>query len=292
MRVTEGSSAYGSLVGLQSAASRLADLQSQMSSGRQITKPSDSPTGTSTALGLRGELQRLSQYQSNATDALGWLNTVDSALSSSLTQLQNARTLVLQGLNYGSNNASSNEALAQQIDQLRQSTLALANATYLGRPIFGGTTAGTRAFDNSGTYIGDAGSVSRNVGANTSVAINQVGTDVYGPNGSNLFDVLAGISTDLRSNPGNLTADLASLDAGTTRISSQQGLAGALYQRVQNSQTVNAAGVVQRKSQLSEVEDIDLADIAIKVSSADASYQAALATTAKVRQTSLLDFLR
>jgi flagellar hook-associated protein 3 FlgL len=50
--------------------------------------------------------------------------------------------------------------------------------------------------------------------------------------------------------------------------------------------------VVQRKSQLSEVEDIDLADIAIKVSTADASYQAALATTAKVRQTSLLDFLR
>ncbi|MDQ1717548.1 MAG: flagellar hook-associated protein 3 FlgL, partial [Pseudonocardiales bacterium] len=92
MRVTEGSSAYGSLVGLQSAASRLADLQSQLSSGRQITKPSDSPTGTSTALGLRGELQRLSQYQSNATDALGWLNTVDSTLSSSLTQLQNART--------------------------------------------------------------------------------------------------------------------------------------------------------------------------------------------------------
>jgi flagellar hook-associated protein 3 FlgL len=292
MRVTEGSAAYRSLVGLQSAASRLADLQSQLSSGRQITKPSDSPTGTSTALGLRGELQRLSQYQGNATDALGWLSTTDSTLSSSVTQLQNARTLVLQGLNYGSNKTSSNEALAQQIDQLRQSTLALANATYLGRPIFGGTTAGTKAFDSSGTYVGDAGSVSRNVGANTSVAINQVGTDVYGPNGSNLFDVLAGISADLRSNPGNLTADLASLDAATTRISSQQGLAGALYQRVQNSQTVNSAGVVQRKSQLSEVEDIDLADIAIKVSAADASYQAALATTAKVRQTSLLDFLR
>ncbi|CAN5475572.1 flagellar hook-associated protein FlgL [soil metagenome] len=292
MRVTEGSASYASLVGLQTAASRLADLQAQMSSGRQITKPSDSPTGTSTALGLRGELKRLTQYQSNAGDAIGWLTTTDSALGSTVTQLQQVRTLVLQGLNAGANNPSSYQALAQQVDQIRQSTLALANSSYLGRPIFGGTTAGTQAFDASGSYVGDTGTVSRSVGANTSVAINQLGTTVYGANGSNLFDVLSSISADLVSNPTNLTGDLAKLDAATTTITSQRGLAGALYQRVQNTQLVNSTNTVQRTSQLSDIQDIDLADMAIKVSAADASYQAALATTAKVRQTSLLDFLR
>jgi len=292
MRVTEGSASYASLVGLQNSSSRLAQLQAQMSSGRQITKPSDSPTGTSTALGLRGELKRVTQYQSNATDAIGWLTTTDSTLSSTVTQLQKVRTLVLQGLNTGTNDSGSNAALAQQVDQLRQSTLALANATYLGRPIFGGTTSGSQAFDTSGNYLGDNGSVQRTVGANTTVTINSSGPAVYGPAGSTLFDVLSKISTDLTGNSAGLSGDLAALDAATTRISGQQGLAGAVYQRVQSSQSVNSTNSLSLQSQLSDVQDIDLADMAVKVSAADASYQAALATTAKVRQTSLLDFLR
>ena len=37
---------------------------------------------------------------------------------------------------------------------------------------------------------------------------------------------------------------------------------------------------------------IDLADMAVKVASANTAYQAALATTAQIRQTSLLDFLK
>lgn len=292
MRVTEGSAAYASLTGLQSTASTLADLQSQMSSGRQITKPSDNPTGTATALLLRGQLKRTTQYQANASDAIGWLTTTDNTLSSTMSQLQQARTVTLQGLNSGANSASSNEALAQQIDQLRQSVLSLSNATYLGRPIFGGTTSGTTAFDSSGNYVGDNGTVQRSVGDNTAVTINTSGTAVYGPNGSNLFDVLSGISADLRTNPSNLSTDLQSLDTAMARVSSQQGAAGAIYQRVQNAQTVTSSNVIQLQSQLSDVQDIDLADMAIKVSSADAAYQAALATTAKVRQTSLLDFLR
>ena len=292
MRVTEGSAAYNSLLGLQSTASRLSDLQSQLSSGRQITKPSDNPTGTATALGLRAELKRLNQYQSNATDALGWLTTTDTTLSSAVTQLQTVRTLVLQGLNTGASSASSNEALAQQVDQIRSSLIGLSNASYLGRPIFGGTTATTSAFDTSGKYVGDAGTVTRTVGPNTSLTINAVGTDVFGPNGSSVFDVLTGISASLRGNPANLNSDLSKLDAATTRISSQQGLAGSIYQRVQNSQSLVSSSTLNLKSQLSDIEDVDVADLAIKVSSADAAYQAALATTAKVRQVSLLDFLR
>lgn len=292
MRVTEGSAAYNSLLGLQSTASRLSDLQSQLSSGRQITKPSDNPTGAATALGLRAELKRLNQYQNNASDAIGWLTTTDTTLSSAVTQLQTVRTLVLQGLNTGAGSASANEALAQQVDQIRKSLIGLSNASYLGRPIFGGTTATTSAFDSAGKYVGDAGTVTRTVGPNTSLTINAVGTDVFGPNGSSVFDVLTGISASLRGNPANLNSDLAKLDAATTRISSQQGLAGSIYQRVQNSQNLLSSSTLSLKSQLSDIEDVDVADLAIKVSSADAAYQAALATTAKVRQVSLLDFLR
>ncbi|MCW2539553.1 MAG: flagellar hook-associated protein 3 [Frankiales bacterium] len=292
MRVTEGSSSYGALVGLQSSASRLADLQSQLSSGRQITKPSDSPTGTAQALNLRGEIKRMDQYQSSANDALGWLTTVDSTLSGTNTQLQKVRELMLQSANVGSNDSTSQATLAQQVDQIRTSLISMANTSYLGRPVFGGTTSGTVAFDASGSYVGDNGTVSRTVGPNATVDINSVGTDVYGPNSSNVFNLLSTISTTMTTNPSAVSGQLAQLDTAMTTISNVQGLAGAKYSRVQSTQTVASNNTLALKSQLSDLQDIDLADMAIKVSTADASYQASLATTAKIRQTSLLDFLR
>jgi flagellar hook-associated protein 3 FlgL len=292
LRVTEGSTSRGTLVGLQASAGRLSALQQQLSSGRQITRPSDDPTGTVSALQLRSQLKQLTQYQASGTDALGWLTTVDSAYSSISGQLQQVRTLVVQGMNTGTGSAASNEALAQQVDQARASLLSLANSSYLGRPVFGGTTAGTVAFDTSGSYVGDNGTVSRTVGPNTTVDLNTPGTTGFGPNGSNLFDLLSTISNDLRTNPSGLGADLTALDARQVAITGDQALAGAKYQRIQGVQTTSNANTIQLKSQLSDLQDIDLADMAVQVSTANAAYQAALATTAKVSQISLLDFLR
>lgn len=292
LRVTEGSTSRGALLGLQASASRLSQLQQQLSSGRQITKPSDSPTGTVSALQLRSQVKQLAQYQTSATDALGWLTTVDSAYSSISSQLQQVRTLVLQGMNTGTGNTSSNDALAQQVDQARSALLSLANSSYLGRPVFGGTTAGSVAFDSTGAYVGDSGTVSRTVGPNTTVDLNTPGTTAFGPNGGNVFDLLSTISNDLKTNPSALGADLSALDARQLAITGDQSLAGAKYQRIQSVQTVSSTNTIQLKSQLSDLQDIDLADMAVQVSSANAAYQAALATTAKISQTSLLDFLR
>jgi flagellar hook-associated protein 3 FlgL len=139
MRIAERSAARNTLAGVQSNASWVAAVQEKLSSGRQITKPSDSPSGTAAALQLRAELKRMDRHQSSATDAMSWLSTVDSSLTSVSNQVQQVRSLVLQGLNSGSGDANSNEALAQQVDQARSSLLSLANTSYLGRPVFGGT---------------------------------------------------------------------------------------------------------------------------------------------------------
>jgi flagellar hook-associated protein 3 FlgL len=292
MRVTEGSTSRNSLAGLQLNSSRLQALQEQMSSGRQITKPSDSPTGTVNALQLRSQLSQLTQFQANGTDAIGWLTTVDSSYSAITSQLQQVRTLVLQGMNTGTGNATSNEALAQQVDQARASLLSLANSTYQGRPVFGGTTAGAQAFDSTGSYVGDTGTVSRTVGPNTTVDLNTPGTTAFGANGSNLFDLLSDISNNLRTNPAALSGDLTQLDSRQVALTNDQALAGAKYQRIQNVQTTSNTNTIQLKSQLSDLQDIDLADTIVQVTTANTAYQAALATTAKVSQISLMDFLR
>ena len=292
MRVTESSTNRATLANIQLDASRLADLQEQMSSGRQITKPSDNPTGTVTALQLRSQLSQAKQFQANSNDALGWLTTVDSAYGSITSQLEQVRTLVVQGLNTGTGNPASNGALAQQVDQARASLLSLANASYQGRPVFGGTTAGSVAFDTSGNYVGDSGTVTRTVGPNASVDLNTQATATFGANGSNLFDLLSGIANALRTNPANLGSDLTQLDARQLAITSDRSLAGAKYQRIQTVQSAASTNSLQLTSQLSDLQDIDLAETVVQVTSANTAYQAALATTAKVGQISLMDFLR
>jgi flagellar hook-associated protein 3 FlgL len=253
-----------------------------------ITKPSDSPAGTVTSLALRSRLKQYLQYQANATDAIGWLSTVDTAYSSITAQLQQVRSLVVQAMNAG----TSNEALAQQVDQASIAVLSLANSSYLGRPIFGGTTAATVAFDSTGGYVGDTGAVIRMVGPDTSVQLNTPGTTGFGPEGNNVFVLLRKISNDLRTNPAELGADLTALDERQTAITADKDLAGAKYAQIQGVQASIAADAIELKSQLSNLEDVDLAQIAAEVSSANVCYQASLATAAKISQISLLDFLR
>jgi flagellar hook-associated protein 3 FlgL len=290
-RVTVGASSYRSLANLQASAGRLAALQDKLSSGQQINRPSDDPTGTVRALQLRGELKRSAQYAANASDALGFMTAADAAYQQASKIVQNARTLVVQGLNTGTADSGSSAALADQIDALRSSLISVANASYNGRPVFGGTTASSVAYDTSGNYVGDSGTVSRTVGPNDTVAVNQTGPAAFGTPGSDLFSLLGNISTALRTDPSSLSSTLGQLDTALDRLGGAQANEGATYQRVQASSTQLGTTDVALKSELSSVQDIDLADVAIKVTTANTTYQAALQTTANIRQLSLLQFL-
>ena len=278
---------------LQASSSKLADLQFQLASGTKLNKPSDSPADTAAALQLRAEAARQTQYDTNSNDAQGWLSQTDSTLTAVNTQLQSARTALVRGLNSGSLTSSDQATIANQIDSLRAGVLKLANTTYMGRPIFGGTTTGTTAFNSSGAYVGDSGVVTRTVAQGTTEAVSSSGTAVFGADGSNLFDVMSSASADLRSNNTTaLAGDLTKLDAAMQNISSQQASAGTTSARITDLQTTAASQTLTRTAQLSDLQDVDTASMAIQVSSANVAYQAALQTTASIRQTSLLDFLK
>jgi flagellar hook-associated protein 3 FlgL len=292
MRVTDRSAAYGALAGVQSAASRLSSLQAKMSSGHQITTPSDNPSGTVRAMQLRGAAKRYAQYDASATDAIGWLSTADSAYTRANALVQDARTLVVQGLNTGAESPAAAAAIADQVDAIRTSLIKVANTSYNGRPVFGGTTAGAAAYDAAGTYVGDSGVVSRTVGEKVTVQISQTGPQAFGSGPTDLFALLGTISTNLRTNPSALSANLTALDGALSTISSAQAGEGAAYRQVQNAQAVSAGIGTNLATQLSDLQDIDLADMAVQVTSANVTYQAALQTTANVRQLSLLNFLR
>jgi flagellar hook-associated protein 3 FlgL len=81
------------------------------------------------------------------------------------------------------------------------------------------------------------------------------------------------------------------MDTALAKVSGAQATEGAAYQRVQIAQSVQASNKLSLQTELSGIQDIDLADMAVKVSTAQVSYQASLQTTASIQQMSLLNFL-
>ena len=92
IRITQRTLNSSVLGNLQNNLTRMQKLQEQLSSGKAIRRPSDSPNGTLQSMQLRGETRANSQYVRSAGDGLGWLSTLDGTLSSTSTILQKARS--------------------------------------------------------------------------------------------------------------------------------------------------------------------------------------------------------
>ncbi|WP_300682332.1 flagellar hook-associated protein FlgL [Nocardioides sp.] len=293
-RVTQQMISQRSLNAVMGGLSSMAKYQEQLETGKKITRPSDDAAGTNTALRVRTALAEQNQYSRNASDGQSWLSTIDSTLSGVVTQLQRANVLALEGANDGAMSQSAAEALATEVDQIRASILQQANTDYLGRPVFGGTTSGSLAFDTTtGNYVGDGGSVTRRVGSGVSVRVDSDGTAVFGADGDNVFSHLNDLSAALKSGSNaDIQSSIAAVQADITRISSAQADEGARMNRLQQASDLASQAQLRLKTSLSDVEDVNLAEATINVQQAEVAYQAALAATGKTIQPSLLDFLR
>ncbi len=292
-RVTETSMTTKALGDLQRSAARGQKIQQQISSGKLLSRPSDSPTGTVTSLQLRGEVRATQQYSRNADDGMGWLGTIQDKLGDASSQILRVRDLTVQALNSSETDPSAREALAAEIDEVKQSLIGEANTSYLGRPVFGGTTSGNVSYDTDGTYKGDAGQTTRTVGPNSKVRIETTGPEAFGTGNTQLFQVLTNISKDIRSNDGlTLSGDLTNLDTAHDLLKSTLSDVGARYNRVTQMKQSSEDHLLSVSSQLSDIEDVDLPKAIMDLQIQQTSYQAALAATAKVIQPSLIDFLR
>src|SRR5688572_6183984 len=129
-RITQNSVAARTTGNLQLSLRRLAMTQDRLSSGKQMSRPSDDPVGTVSALRLRSGIRQTEQYVRNAEDGLGWLSAADNTLTSSLNQVRRVRDLTLQAAN-GANGEGERRAMAVEILAIRDSLIGLANTQHL-----------------------------------------------------------------------------------------------------------------------------------------------------------------
>jgi flagellin-like hook-associated protein FlgL len=292
MRITQRAVALTSLQGLNRNLDAVGKLQQQLTSGRLISAPSDSPTGTNKAMQTRGDQAAVAQQSRNITDATSWLEQGGSTLTEMLDTTRRVRDLTVQGLSTGGGSDASRKALATEVASLRQGLLSLANTAVQGRPLFGGVTTGGKAFDGNGDYVGTDGGVLRRLSASETVRVDVSGPGAFGVDDDNLFHVVDRIASHLVTTPDDLQADLTALDAVMNLMRTAVADVGSRAARVERAEQVNFDRSLLLQSELAATENVDLPNTIMKLEMQKVGYEAALAATAKVIQPTLLDYLR
>jgi flagellar hook-associated protein 3 FlgL len=146
MRVTNKMLSNSFLSDMRTNLSNLQTLQQQMTSGKEIRKPSDDPARVARAMQLHTDINANNQYKENINDTLNWLDTTDTALGQAGNILQRVRELMVQAGNaaYGTDEKKSiKNEVNQRIDEFAQ----VLNTSFDGKYIFGGTRGTTKPLD-------------------------------------------------------------------------------------------------------------------------------------------------
>lgn len=299
-RVTSTTQMRAAQANLQASAQRLAQLQDRSSSLKTMNRASDDPARAANALAVRAEQRATAQYTRNAENGDGWLTTLDSALGASTDILTAVRDLTVQGANTGAMSPAAKEALAVQIDGLREDLLKQANASYLGRTVFAGNSDAAAAFTPAGAYSGGstgsgAAPVERRVAADSTVRVDADGAAVFGTGADSVFTLLADISSDLRTPPTapdvNVSIHLAALDSRLATVIGARADVGARQARIESATAALTTEKGTLEAQRAQLEDVDLASVVLDLKLQEVAYQSALAVTARVIQPTLMDFL-
>lgn len=129
-------------VNLAKITTDMADINSQISSGRQMSKISDNPVNLVSALGMRSSLAELDQYQENLIYGESIITASESALSQMKEQIIQAKVTTIQALN-APITPEDRINIAPAIRNIIEQSITLGNTQISGKYIFGGyRTAG------------------------------------------------------------------------------------------------------------------------------------------------------
>ena len=114
-----------------------------------------------------------------------------------------------------------------------------------------------------------------------------------GLGGYDTFNMLSLLQEALQKNDRPaLSALVTSLDEGVRGVTALRAEVGVRTNTVSATQEMQADVTLQLTSLLSQTEDSDVAEVFTRLSQLNVGLQAALATSARIMQSTLLDFLR
>ncbi len=152
MRITNKIMQNNSLYNINNNKVTEDQLNTMMSTGKKLTRPSDDPVIAIRALRLRSNVTQLSQYyEKNAKDAESWLNVTADALSTITAVLTDS---VKQATKGASKDLTLDDldTIITQMDALAKEYYSTGNVDYAGRYVFTGFRTDTPlTFDKTTT---------------------------------------------------------------------------------------------------------------------------------------------
>lgn len=305
MRLSTATAYARSTDALSQQQGRLAELQSQMSSGKRVEKPSADPAAAAQAERLRARGARLEAQNRMLDQARSTLQQADSTIGAANEELQSIRELLLGASNDATLNDSDRAAIATQLSGSLSNLLSIANqGNGNGGYVFGGAGAESAPFVLSGqiTYQPQAGEQS--TAGSVNLPITQDGQRAFmslsdGAGGTQSIFTVVQAAIDALNDPTQTTAQrqnainagIGGLDTSIDRLSSMRTRVGESLRIVDSQNSLNQDSGLNLESRLSDLVDLDYASALTEFTSRQTAVQAAMQTYAQISKMSLFSYL-
>lgn len=275
----------------------IADLQRQLSTGKRVSDPSDDPVGVALALNLRDDVESVRAWRQNVEDSKSWLSATDDALNNYQDVVQRAHELAVQGSN-GTLSADQRTLIGAEVLALRDQIVETGNASFGGRYLFGGTQTNRAPMDAAGpglTAPVNTNTLNREVGQGQVMSVNVTADRLIDPPGAvpDIFQTLTDLGNALTAGDIQTASavGISRLDAHIASINSLRGEVGTKINRLELTSSRFDIDDIARQSQLSSIEDADIAKTIMDLQMRQNVLQGSLAVGSRVMQRSLVDFI-
>jgi flagellar hook-associated protein 3 FlgL len=266
------------------SASEEARLASELSSGLRVASLQDGPVAVAQSTLLGSSIAKDDTFVQTASNESSRLQVTDSTLGEVVTQITSALSTAVSG-NNGTLNASDLASVAQKLSGIRDQVLSLANTSYQGQYLFGGSQGSAPPFtlDTSTTpatanYNGDTSVQYVETPSGQNIQVNLPGSSVFGAAGSGVLGALNQLISDFSggATTAALTADTGALTTALGQLSTQRSTLDSALSRLQSTSTYTQTEESQLKVAQSNLVSADPAAVATQLSQAEVQHQALL----------------
>ncbi|WP_226037127.1 flagellar hook-associated protein FlgL [Aquibacillus saliphilus] len=295
MRVTQSMLSNNMLRNLSNSYNNLDKYMDQLSTGKKINKPSDDPVVAMKGMNYRSQVGNVEQYQRNINEVHTWMDNSDASLDEATQALQRLRELSVQASN-GTYEDGQRKNIAEEVDQLKDHLVEIANTKVNDKYIFNGTSTTEKPVTVDGDGI--VTNVSENeqavnieVTSGTKLQTNINPTNVFG---EQLFNDIEAFSAALKSGTADeeLNSFITDIDANIDNVVNERADLGARMNRLELIEDRLETQGISATRMMSNNEDANLEEVIIKLTSQESVHRAALSSGSRVIQPTLLDFLR
>lgn len=292
MRVTFNMAFRNGVYDINRAADAMARAQREVSSLKRVQRPSDDPSAASQVVAERTEQRQLDSFIDATASVDARLRVADSVLSDTLNLLTTAQTKTAAA-NNSYVTQQQRDALALEIEGIRDTLLSNVNTQVKGAYIFSGTDLTDQPYTKNGlgvvqAYAGNGSNQILDIDRNRAVAVTFDGDALV----DTLFADLDALVTAIRSGDGaGMQAGMQQLQAAFERATAMQSRVGNDLSDLDEQQLRLDQMKRASETRRSGLEDANLAEAITNMSQAETAHSAALKAVAAANRPSLLDYL-